>query len=115
MAPGLEAGKGAAARVCSGVGPEQLSLEDWSLRPRTPSPSQGVEDRSTGEAPGWVAESKALIQTDLAPKLRAHKPCDPGQVLSIYKQSEPRFLHLPEQEDGSFSVRSGLTNVCGSA
>lgn len=64
---GLKSGKGAAARVCSGVGPEQLSLDDRSLQPRIPS--QEVEDRPAVEALDPVPQSTAWIHIDLASKL----------------------------------------------
>ena len=69
MAQGLEAGKGAAAWVCSGVGPEHLSQDDRLLQPGTPSPAQAAGHGSTVEAPDWVASSTASIETDLASKL----------------------------------------------
>lgn len=78
---------------------------------KAPSASRGVEERSTAEAPDGVAKSKALIQTDLAPKLSAHKLRGPGQVISTCKQSEPPFPHRSKEDDGSSFVRSGLSET----
>lgn len=108
MAPGLKAGKGAAAGVCSGVGPELLSLEDLSLGPGIPS--QEVEDRPSMEVLDPVAKSTALIQIDLAFRLGTHEPRDLGKVIYVYKRSEPQFPHVPKEDDGSF-VKSGLNKT----
>lgn len=104
MTQGPQAGKGAAAWVCSGVGPEQPSQGDWPLQPGTPS-----RPRQWETAPLWRP------QTGLLPaQLRSRQTWLPSSALTSCMTLDKLFkfvsslslFHLSEKDKASFT-RSG--------